>query len=54
MRFRYHRKGVPAQLAWNTEGEKSITSDVPTPLFFKRPLLYLEDSKEKLNQGVPC
>ena len=46
-------KDVPAELAWDTGGEKSITSDVPTPLFFEDHFYILSDLRKNLSKVNP-
>jgi outer membrane protein assembly factor BamB len=46
-------QSMPAELAWDTEGEKSITSDVPTPLFFEDHFYILSDLRKNLTKVSP-
>jgi outer membrane protein assembly factor BamB len=45
--------GAPVKLAWDTRGEKSITSDVPTPLFFEDHFYILSDLRKNLSKVSP-
>ena len=40
-------------LAWNTQAQPSLTSDVPTPLFYQNKFFILSDLKKSLSRVNP-